>query len=181
MDILKKLKEISSRENCPFILIGGHAMNIYGLSRQTGDIDLLIPENDRETWKNILLNAKYALFHEQSAFMQFSPPSPSEWPIDFMLVDSDTYSQISEQSLEKEIDEVKISVPGLTHLMALKLHALNQESRRRELKDMDDLIGLLENSDMDIRGDEFRDLCFKFADNSIYEQIITQWERGHDD
>ncbi len=66
-------------------------------------------------------------------------------------------------------------------LMALKLHALNQDSRRRELKDLDDLLGLLETPEVDIYSSDFKDLCFKYASEDIYNKILEQWGKEHND
>jgi predicted nucleotidyltransferase len=181
MDILRKLKQISEEKGIPFLLIGGHALNIYGLSRQTGDIDLLIHDSDHDAWKDILVEAGYLLFHDSPAFMQFSPPTLADWPVDLMLVDIDTFSRMSEQAQESEIDGVKITVPSLIHLMALKLHALNQDSRKGELKDLDDLLGLLETPEVDIYSSDFKDLCFKYASEDIYNKILEQWGKEHND
>ena len=34
----------------PFLLIGGHAVSAYGISRQTGDVDLPVQRSRKELW-----------------------------------------------------------------------------------------------------------------------------------
>lgn len=38
----------------PFLLIGGQAVNAYGISRQTGDVDLLVQRSRKVRWEELL-------------------------------------------------------------------------------------------------------------------------------
>jgi hypothetical protein len=52
-DMLRALSD----ENAEFLLIGGYAVGVHGLTRATGDIDLWVrptPENAKRVWKALL-------------------------------------------------------------------------------------------------------------------------------
>ena len=68
------------------LLIGGQAINTYGVPRDTIDVDFLIPSIDRETWKDLLETEGFKEKHDGGTFMQFSPPYGVKWPLDQELL-----------------------------------------------------------------------------------------------
>ena len=42
--VLQLLMEISATQHIPLLLIGGHALQAYGVTRQTLDVDVLVSE-----------------------------------------------------------------------------------------------------------------------------------------
>lgn len=62
MEILRTIKAYSESLNLPFVIIGGHAMSAHGVSRQTGDIDLLVPSKDHQKWIELLSKLRYKAF-----------------------------------------------------------------------------------------------------------------------
>src|SRR5688500_968978 len=122
------LRELSREQDLPFLLIGGHAVNLFGYSRDTHDIDLLIRREQSPKWKEIILNMGYSVFKEEDNFVQFSPKrAPAAWPLDLMLVTNETFAKLFAASTERLENGVPFKVPAVEHLIALKLHVLKQE------------------------------------------------------
>lgn len=157
-----------------FQLIGGHALAAYGVTRQTGDVDLLIDEADTPQWRELIAHLGYSAYHVHRAFIQFSPPDKQTWPIDLMLVSHQTFAQMWEQSRSWRLAQHELRIPAPKHLLALKLHALKQDPKRRS-KDIDDMIGVIRHEAMDVTGDEFKQLCEKYGSKEIYEDIYQRW------
>ena len=68
MEILRLIKEYADKKEKEFLLIGGHAVSAYGFMRQTGDIDLLVPKNDRDYWLELVKSLGYTPFQEHEFF-----------------------------------------------------------------------------------------------------------------
>ncbi|MCB0335165.1 MAG: hypothetical protein KDD62_02635 [Bdellovibrionales bacterium] len=54
MEVLRTIALYAESKDMPFLVIGGHAVNAYGISRQTGDIDLLVPKEAHSAWDKML-------------------------------------------------------------------------------------------------------------------------------
>jgi len=93
MQILKSIHSAATSSQKRFVLIGGHALNIHGLMRATGDVDIMVEAHDAVFWRELLQKLGYEIFHESSAFMQSKPKELAAWPIDLMLVDANTISK----------------------------------------------------------------------------------------
>jgi hypothetical protein len=72
------------RAGLPCLVIGGHALSFYQVSRETADVDLLVNREKRTDWESALARAGYVLFHAGENFAQFSPPPGGAWPTDLI-------------------------------------------------------------------------------------------------
>jgi hypothetical protein len=177
MNILAILNEKGRAAGLPFLVIGGHAVNVHGYVRQTADLDILVKGAEREAWKTLLLGLEYTLFHEQDIFAQFTPPAPGLWPVDLMFVNDQTFGKMHAASQEAEIQDVAVRVLCVEHLLALKLHALKHSHPRRELKDLLDVVNLIETNRIDIHGKTFKELCDRYGSEKIRDKIIAASSR----
>jgi hypothetical protein len=177
MEILKVLSEKGDERGISFILVGGIALSAHGLTRQTGDVDLLVRIKSAEEWRKILEGLGYRLFHDHPAFKQFSPPRIDAWPVDLMVVDDETFDNLWREGEEYDLGKVRVLVPNVEHLLAMKVHALKQDVPSRRLKDIDDIIGLLERGNIDAEDPVFYGLCMKYGTEAIYEQLRKIWKK----
>ena len=148
-------------------------MNAHGYERQTADLDLLVRTADRESWHALMTSLGYQVFHEQGAFLQLSPPADSAWPVDLMFVNDTTFSTMLAEASKIHLTGAEVKIPSLDHLLALKLHALKHTHFRRELKDLLDVITLIEIHQIDIKGEKFRKLCERYGSSQVYEKIAA--------
>jgi hypothetical protein len=166
------VNEIAGRGNLPFLVIGGHAVNAYGYSRFTRDIDILIDQGRKSSWLSGLEPKGFKLYHDGGAFLQMTPP-PNCDPLDLMLVNTTTFANLSEAARTLEISGLSMRVPALDNLFALKLHVLQQEIPHRGYKDFMDILALADCNAVDLRSDKIRDLCEKFGNRKIYERLLA--------
>src|SRR3954470_18899926 len=163
MAILAKLSEFRREKNLEFMVIGGHAVISHGYSRRTLDLDILIPKADGSLWKGYVLSLGYNLLYETDNFFQCTAPERASWPLDFMMVKPETFSKFKSEAVSVVIQGVEVAVPSIKHLIALKLHAMKSGQRSRMFRDMDDVINLIQLNKMDVKGDEFKNLCQKLT------------------
>jgi predicted nucleotidyltransferase len=172
MDLFEVLHRLSEEHRLEFIVIGGHAVNALGYSRTTLDLDLLVRGSDAPAWKSLLTELGYTITNETAAFAQLAPPLHGMWPIDLMLVNEATFAGMLAEASPFLFRTVRLKIPSLEHLMALKLHALKQALPHRDPKDFGDLMQLIGCNKVEVRDDRFRQLIEKYGSREIYERVI---------
>ena len=165
------VSEVTQRLNIPAILIGGFAVNYHGLMRQTQDVDFLMVEEDynkakplfgKEGCQEVIRNNLFARLENKKML-------PSE--LDIVFVNEETFEGILEDAETTEISGKRFKVPSLDHLLALKLHAMKQNLRRRGFRDLTDVLDLAEKNQIDVKGERFQELCLKYAGKETYRII----------
>ena len=131
----------------------------------------LIPRDARANWLSFFLELGYSLFREQGAFIQLSPPKQGAWPVDLMMVQEATFKPMFDQGKRVEIYGVRVLIPCLEHLIALKLHALKHTHAGRALKDFLDVENLVRVNKVDLRAEKVRQLFLKYGNVELYEKI----------
>ena len=154
----------------PFLVIGGLAVIAYGHPRDTIDLDYLVRRSDREAWRRALASQGYEIAHEHENFAQFT--SKRGWvDLDLMFVNGPTFETMVAASELKSLGSSDARFPSLEHLIALKLHVINQGIPHRMLGDMDDVINLLVANHVDVRQERWRQLFAKYANLELYEKV----------
>ncbi|HTX22815.1 MAG TPA: nucleotidyl transferase AbiEii/AbiGii toxin family protein [Candidatus Aquilonibacter sp.] len=171
MKFFETIHEETARRKLRFLLIGGLAINHYGYSRDTADMDFFTSQNEREDWMKMLADFGYSNYHDGGNFIQYDAPDKNAWPVDLMLVQEKTFAPIFEAGLEAEFFGVKARVPLLEHLIALKLHALKNTRMNRFLKDFLDVENLIRINKLDAKSKKVRDLFAKYGTQDLYEKI----------
>jgi hypothetical protein len=155
-----------------YLVIGGHAVNAYGEPRTTIDVDFLACKDDRQTWITLLQNEGFKMAHDGGNFIQFSPPYGTEWNLDLMFVNRETFSKLHSDGRQVVMLGIATLVPSAQHLIGLKLHALKYGPDRRHDKDIIDVLTLIRNAAIDPRSELFKKLIDQFGTHEIYEQIL---------
>ena len=171
MEILKAIHSATTTAHKRFLVIGGHALNVHGVMRSTGDIDLMVDSVDTQFWKELLQRLGYTIFHESSGFMQSKPAVVTAWPIDLMLVGTETLSKALADASTSDVFGPTLSVASVASLIAMKLHALKYVDTVRALKDQSDLVALLQQAGIAPDSKAFRQLCIRYGTLEIYERI----------
>jgi hypothetical protein len=172
MSMLEHVIAQARARSLPFVVIGGHAVAAHGYGRQTLDLDLLVRDEDRPAWLELLLALGYRVFHEDPAFVQLAAPTAAHWPVDLLLVDEPTFAGVVAEARDVDLGAERVPIPSLEHLLALKLHALRGARPPRDLKDLTDVVQLVQANGLDVRGEPFRALCLKYATPEIHDRIV---------
>ena len=176
MEILRTISIYAESNDKQFILIGGHAFNYHGLSRQTGDVDLIVKLTDSDWWKSALDRLKYTIGQTDDRFARFRPAELGEWPIDLMFVDDNTFRKLFESSVKGNVGVAEISIVSPRHLLTLKLHALKHYQESRYAKDYNDVLWLLRSAKVKITEDELAELCEKYANQDLFTKLRDNWD-----
>jgi hypothetical protein len=168
---LADLQQMAAAAGIRTIVIGGMAVCEHGYSRETEDLDLLVCSDVRATWDGLLRGAGYSLFSERPTFSQWEPkPESIAKRLDVMYVNAATFAKMLGNSIERTLMSAQVRIPSLNDLLALKLHAARYAPWRM-LKDMADIVYLIDANQIDVKSDQFRQLCLRFGTEEIYERL----------
>ncbi len=154
------------------VLVGGFAVNQYGVTRQTADVDFMILTKDDAKAVAILEAYGYKEFLRHDIFTRLKSPK-AEWiDVDFLFVDAKTLKGIVQSGRKTEIFGHEFHVPSLEHLIAMKLHSLKHNTKMREYKDLMDILALVQGNAVDVSDEKFKKLCRDYGTQEIYEKIV---------
>lgn len=164
-DIFAEVGEAAKREGLRVLVIGGHAVNAYGYVRTTLDADFLVCLDDFAAWRKAFESLGYRCQEQTEAFAKLRPPEtePPSLPVDVMLVSRDTFLKLSDGERELEFGPTRLNVPQPLYLIALKLHAMKNDQRRRLGKDLPDILQIIQLCEIDPAGIDFRRIVDRYA------------------
>jgi hypothetical protein len=154
----------------PFLIVGGYALAAHGVVRQTIDIDCLIAVEDQAAFDANLVGGGYVLTAQTENFARYAAKTSNLPEIDVLFVDASTFKKLEEASISLRRGNHEFRVPGLGQLIALKLHAIRNESRR-EGRDLPDIAELLRLNPGRITAGELGELCQKFGPPGIGSKL----------
>ena len=178
MSFFTTIEAEARKRQLPYLIVGGHAVNLYGFARETADLDLLVCMQDRAAWITLFASLDYRIFSEAPNFVQLASDKAAAWPIDLMLVRPATFKPMFDDSRVVEFYGTSSRIPSLEHLIALKLHALKNTRPHRFLKDFLDVENLLRINQLDVKSEKIRRWFEKYASMDLYEKIRAALEPG---
>ena len=104
------------------LMIGGLALPVFGVARQTVDVDCLVTDSDSKILDAVLTEVGYIETERTENFVRYSHSSVYLMDVDLVLVENDTFEKMLERSFIYRVETTNIRIPCLAHLIALKLH-----------------------------------------------------------
>lgn len=147
ISVFKFLIENLEREKIDFAIIGGFALQAFGIPRTTFDIDLLILSEHSEKIKDIMIRHGYNLMHESEEVLNFHGKKPELGRVDFMLAHRKYAVEMLKRAERKEIfgGKFNIRVIRLEDQIGLKVQSSSNDPQRLH-KDMADIELLIRNN-----------------------------------
>ncbi len=153
-----------------FLLIGGRALEAHGIVRFTKDVDFLVATGDIPAVAATLTRAGYRKTDENAIFSRWKHPSLTVDDVDVMYVNHQTFGKLMEDSLIYQIGHVKLRVPSMPGLIALKLHAMRSNPARID-KDGRDIADLLKQNPGILDKPALETLFAKYGCSQYYPQF----------
>ena len=169
--VFQLMSELIAEQGISCVLIGGFAVNFHKVSRQTGDIDFLITEEDFAKISGILEKSGYEKVSGGDTFVHFKSKRLPLMNMDFMFIDKDVIKKMMGEGEKLKIGRYKFTVVSLNHLIALKLHSIKHNFKLRFTKDFPDIINLIRVNGVNIKDKSFKELCLKYGTQEIYKKI----------
>lgn len=161
-------------EGVDFLMIGGHAVSVYGYVRATIDVDFMIAAEDVATVRKVMKSAGFSNVSAGENVIFFSQPD-SVLRIDFLPVDTATMRELLSRASSVEYAGSSLRIPGLEDLIAMKLFALHNGPAKRERRDSEDVVQLVLEHGWNVEA-QLKPLCLRFADQALYNKLATRIE-----
>ena len=142
--VLKYLLKLFNENDIPYALIGGLALDMYGIIRTTQDIDILVPLESIEKIEDFLLKRGYKKLFRNEDVANYASDNFELGRVDFILAHR-KYTQHmfgNAVSFDTELSSHKLKVAQLEDLIGLKLQAhFNRKNRKTDdIKDIENII-----------------------------------------
>jgi hypothetical protein len=157
------------------VLVGGVAVNQHGISRQTFDIDFVIPDTEEVPLAEALQRAGFRTMHRTENFHRFRPPHPDGFIADFLFLDRCTFDQMWDLGEDVELAGCRFRVAAPEHLIRMKLHALRFGRADRMDKDLGDVLQLMRKCGWTPETPAFREACLKHGTEEAYAAVRQRW------
>jgi len=154
------------------ILIGGFAVNHYGYTRNTLDVDFMIFSDQLDLLKQIMQEEGFTNVSIQENVAFFNKPD-SPLRVDFLRADTATMQKLLRNAVTINMHGYTIKVPSLKDLIAMKIFAFANAPARRLGKDLPDITFLITLHELDMEAD-IRPLCNQFGTRQTYDLINEQ-------
>ena len=154
------------------LLIGGFAVNHYGYTRNTLDIDWMIASDNKDDVRRIMAQAGFTnvAVHENVTFFN-RPGSPLR--VDFLHVDGQTLAQLLARASSVVLYGRIVRAPSLRDLLAMKFFALAQAPERRMDKDLPDIAYLSILNNLDPERD-LHPLAQRYATEALFQKVCEK-------
>ena len=163
-----ELKVFLERNGLSFLVVGGIAVQHYGYSRATMDIDLMMVVPDDFAFVD-KLRADGFTYYSIAPMAIFAKKADWSQRVDFIKADEGTFSKLMAEAVGVRIYDAEVKMPSLRHLIAMKFHAYKQGGARR-IKDFNDIVWLSVLNGLDPERD-LHGTALRYADEDIYREI----------
>ncbi len=156
------------------LLIGGFAVNHYGYTRNTLDVDFMIVSERVDDVRRIMCDAGFTNIEIRDNVAFFA--IPNEAPrVDFLRVDASTMEKLLFSAVRVVVQGHELRLPSILDLISMKIFAFSQDTARRMGKDLPDIAYLSVIHNLDIESD-ILPLCERFGTPETYRLIRNQIE-----
>ena len=134
------------KENLPYALIGGFALEAAGVVRATMDIDLLVLSRNKDSIKSIMLSNGYTILHESKEVLNFIGDDANPGRVDFLLAHRKYALSMLKRAQKKKVfgGRTQTYVVAPEDLIGLKVQAAANDPDRFE-QEMVDIRMILNN------------------------------------
>ena len=169
-EIVAVLRAAAER-GLPSLVIGANAVILLGYIRNTADLDLLIPEEKRSEWLDLLRELDFRFFHGTAAFVQMEAGHRGGPPLDLMFVDAQTWNRLREGARPSELAGERVLLPRPEHLVALKLHSAKSPTRSKTEVDWEDIRQIVRICALDPEEESFRTVILRYGGEDALTRI----------
>lgn len=130
-EVLRTFARFFEREHVRYAVIGGLALQAWGYSRFTRDVDIVVERAVRDRVVSFVESLGYETPHVSEGYSNHLHSDASYGRVDFMYVDADTASKLFPETTVKAIvGDFAAPVPKPEHLLAMKAISMKNSPHR---------------------------------------------------
>lgn len=137
--------EFFDRERTACAVVGALAMQAYGSSRATQDLDLAAPAAIQPSVLRFMTSLGYESLHVSAGYSNHLHGERDMGRVDFVYLDTATsHLFFSQTQASLKLGDRTFVVPSAEHLIAMKVHAIKNDPTRlfRDMADLQVLMSL---------------------------------------
>jgi predicted nucleotidyltransferase len=165
------LGNLFKKHNITSVIVGGYALIVNKVQRMTFDIDFMLTREDCEKIEPELLDIGYTVLSRQQAFLQLNGKKNGLRDLDFLITDKNTLNKIIADGKKTIIAGQEFNIPSPEHLIMMKIHSIS-ENKKRELKDLPDIVQLLEANSINPSKKDIKEIFEKFNEKNLYKRVL---------
>jgi hypothetical protein len=173
-EVFRVVADVLEPSGIDCLLVGGFAVNHYGYSRSTLDIDFMIVADNRDAVRDAMREAGFTN-HSMHPNVSFFNRPGTTLRIDFLNTDKDTMAKMLANAKQVEFYGRIARLPALRDLLAMKFFALSQSYGRRVDKDVPDIAWLTLINGLDVEID-LHPLALRFANEDVFRRVLQKIE-----
>jgi hypothetical protein len=142
--LVGEVRGFLDREGTPFAIVGAVALHVYGYSRATNDLDLLVGAEAQDRMISFLEQRGFETLHRSEGYSNHLHADPALGRLDVIYVDAETRDKIFAEARLASLAGMSLVVPRPEHLAAMKIHAMKNDPSRtfQEMADIQFLMTL---------------------------------------
>jgi hypothetical protein len=152
--VMGRVADFLEGAGAPVALVGAHALQAYGVTRATIDLDLLTERGVQERLVPFMESLGYETLHRSDGYSNHLHADREWGRVDFVYVDERTSRAVFGRLTERAtIGGRRIALPRPEHLVAMKVQAMKNDPRRtlRDLSDVQELLSVVEADETEVR------------------------------
>lgn len=138
--LIAEIRDALAKHGQPIALIGAYALNAYGHSRATQDVDLVVAASAQPLVIELMTSLGFETLHRSTGYSNHLHPVGAT-RIDFVYVSGESAQRIFDAA--RPLGNSDIAVVEPAHWVALKLFAIRNDPARRH-RDIADVRAVLE-------------------------------------
>lgn len=144
--VIGTLADFFEREKLPYAVIGAFGLHAYGLTRATADVDFVADSSAQPRLIAFLEARGYETLYASPGYSNHLHPDAELGRVDLVYVSGETSRRLFGDTRSLSIAGRALPVPSPENLVAMKVHAMQNDPERRhqELSDIRFLMGLPE-------------------------------------
>ena len=160
------------KENLPYALIGGFALEAAGVVRATMDIDLLVLSRNKDSIKSIMRRNGYTILHESKEVINFIGDEANPGRVDFLLAHRKYAVSMLKRAQKKMVfgGKTKTYVVAPEDLIGLKVQAAANDPDRFE-QEMIDIRMVLNNCPAPLDHNRINEYFELFDMQEVYDKL----------
>lgn len=170
--VLKYLMELFNKNEIPYALIGGLALNIHGIVRTTKDLDFVIAQKDILKVEDFLLTHGYKKLLRNEEVANYASDNFELGRVDFILAHRKYTKEMLENAIafDTEISAYKVKVVKLEDLIGLKLQAyFNRKDKTDD--DIKDIKNIVRNFKRNLDYGKIKEYFYFFDAQNLLNEI----------
>ena len=171
MSTLLKVTKLATEAGLAFLVIGGNAVIAHGYQRGTKDLDLLVRDSDTNDWDVLVRGIGYNEIYRNAGIMMYEHATGELVPLDLVTVADSTFERMASTQVVVTLNAASIQIPRLSHLVAMKLHAIRQNPFERYERDLGDIVALMTRNGVSLETPEFRATFNRHATAEIRAEV----------